>query len=129
MNKFNMAYLASPYSLFPAGIQAAFEQVCQEAGRLIRHGVPVFSPIALSHPLAVWGDLDPKDHSLWLPFDEPFMRWCDLLIVLEMEGWKESFGMAHEIEHFARAGKPIVHMKPGQVPAEFLPGGRFAPGA
>ena len=43
-------YLASPYSKYPEGTQAAFEMACWQAGLLIRAGVPVFSPIAHSHP-------------------------------------------------------------------------------
>jgi hypothetical protein len=40
------------------------------------------------------------------------------LIVCEMESWETSYGIGVEIAAFKKAGKPIVHMLPGQVPDE-----------
>jgi hypothetical protein len=60
------------------------------AARLLVAGMRVYSPIAHTHPLAIYGHLDPKDHSIWLPFDETMMAKADVLLVAHMEGWKDS---------------------------------------
>ncbi len=113
-------YLASPYSKFPGGIEEAFNAACYNAALLVAEGVPIFSPIAHTHPIAVAGNLDPLDHKIWLPADRPFIQLAHGLIVLEMEGWRESVGVAHEIEAFRTALKPIVPMTPGVIPHALL---------
>lgn len=113
-------YIATPYSKFPGGITAAFEGAAREAAALVKAGVPVYSPIAHTHPVALYGDIDPLDHDIWLPADAPFMEAAKGLIVCQMEGWEHSYGIGEEIKAFEAAGKPIVYMTPGVVPAEVL---------
>ena len=114
-------YIASPYSKFPDGIEAAFQAVCREVGLLIRAGVPVFSPIAHTHPVAMACDIDPFDHSIWLPSDAPMMEAAHGIIVCKLERWEKSYGVTHELERFRCAHKPVVFMTPGIVPNEVLP--------
>ena len=104
-------YLATPYSKYPEGIEAAFRDACRVTARLIRAGVPVFSPIAHTHPVAVYGDIDPLDHSIWLPADAPMMKGAWGLIVAHLDSWATSYGIKVEIEEFAKAGKPICHLE------------------
>lgn len=122
-----LAYLATPYSKYPGGIQKAFEDASRLAARLMRDGVKCYSPIAHTHPIALYGNVDPFDHSIWLPFDEAMMDVCNTLIVAKMDGWQESKGIAHEIAFFERFGKPIFHLDPDtltmrQVHNEAAPG-------
>jgi hypothetical protein len=114
-------YLATPYSKYAAGIEQAFIDACRETALLIRAGVPTFSPIAHTHPIAMHGDIDPLAHEIWLPADRPMMDAASGLIVCQMEGWEASYGIGVEIETFKAAGKPVVYMTPGVVPAEVLP--------
>lgn len=93
-------YLASPYSLYPYGQEAAFADVAKIAARLIRDGRCIYSPILHTHPIAKFGDLDPLDHGLWLKIDEANMERCDGLIVARMPGWDKSKGVRFEIEWF-----------------------------
>lgn len=109
-------YLGSPYTRYEArgdqpGIFAAFDDVCLAAAYLIRRGVPVYSPIAHTHPIAIMGGIDPLDHSIWLPADQPMMDAAGGLIVVKMPGWQESKGVQHEIEAFEVACKPIGFMQ------------------
>jgi len=103
-------YLATPYSKYPAGIEVAFQHAAKATADLLRAGVSVYSPIAHTHPVAVYGEVDPFDHDIWLPFDEAMMERANGIIVLKMETWDESRGIAHEIEVFKRAGKPVVYL-------------------
>lgn len=113
--KDSLAYLATPYSKWPLGLHDAFVEVSKLAARLLVAGVKVYSPIAHTHPLATYGFLDALDHTIWLPFDEAMMRVSDVLIVAHMDGWQQSKGVAHEIEFFKAAGKPIFDLDPGTL--------------
>lgn len=110
--KHTLAYLATPYTRFKPDIAAAFAQACKISARLIRAGLNVYSPIVHQHMVAAFGNLDPLDHSLWLPLDEVMMARTDVLIVAHMKGWDESKGIAHEIAFFERAKKPIYDLDP-----------------
>ncbi len=107
-----IAYLATPYSRYPGGIEKAFKDAAKLAGHLLCAGIKVYSPICHTHPIAIYGALDALDHSIWLPFDEAMMEAADALIVAHMEGWEESRGLAHEVRFFEDAGKPIYDLDP-----------------
>jgi hypothetical protein len=113
-------YLASPYSRYVGGLETAFQEIARNAALLIRAGVRLYCPIAHTHPIAMQGGIDPLDHGIWLPADRPFMFAACGLIVCMMEGWELSYGISVEMDEFARAGKPLVYMRPGQVPVEFI---------
>jgi hypothetical protein len=102
-----LLYLASPYSRYAAGIDAAFVEACRITASLISRGYSVYSPIAHTHPVALHGALDPLDHSIWLPFNAAMMHASSGLIVSLLPGWDSSTGVQHEIDYFAQAGKPI----------------------
>lgn len=107
-----LAYLATPYSKYPGSIASAFVDASKLAAKLMVAGVRVYSPIAHTHPLAMYGNLDPLDHRIWLPFDEAMMAKADVLIVAHMASWETSKGIAHEVEYFTRAKKPIFDLDP-----------------
>lgn len=102
-------YVGTPYSRFPGGIEAGFRAACKVTAELLKAGHPVFSPIAHSHPLAIHGDINPTDHAVWLPADAPMMDAAHGLIVAMLPTWRDSYGLAHEIDVFAKAGKPIIY--------------------
>ena len=106
----SLAYLASPYSRFHLGLEAAFIKASQIAAKLLVSGVKVYSPIAHTHPIAVYGDLDPMNLNLWYPHGHVMMERCDCLIVAHMEGWDTSHGVKTEIEYFRKMDKPIFDM-------------------
>lgn len=104
-------YVATPYSKYPGGLDAAFEEACRATAHLVRQGVKVYSPIAHTHPVAKYGEIDPYSHDIWLPVDRPFMDTAEGLIVVKMTGWDESYGISQEIKVFEAAGKPIKYME------------------
>jgi hypothetical protein len=109
-------YLASPYSKFPHGLEAAFHLACEQAALFVRAGIPVFSPIAHTHPIGLSSGLDMRDPAIWLPFDAPMMAAACGLIMLKAISWGQSHGMRVERETFEAAGKPIIWMEPGALP-------------
>lgn len=107
-----LIYVATPYSKYPRGLEMAARDAAEVMGDLVRLGLKVFSPIVHSHPICVHGDVPALDHSLWLTFDKALMDKSDALLVVHMDGWDESFGIAEETKAFKAAGKPVLHLDP-----------------
>jgi hypothetical protein len=103
-------YLATPYSKYPEGPEAAHIAACRIAAALMRFRIPVFSPIAHTHLLSVHGDLKDMEIAFWLDADRPMMDAAHGLIVAQLKGWRESVGVTHEIEVFKKAGKPMFYL-------------------
>jgi hypothetical protein len=104
-----MIYLASPYShRDPAVRQHRFDAVCRVAAELIRHGAVVYSPIVHGHPLCRY-DL-PTDWAFWQEYDLAFLKKCDRIVVLRLDGWQESVGVRAEVEAAARLGKLVNYL-------------------
>lgn len=115
LKKYDLIYVGTPYSKYPAGIEAAFVDACKLTARLLREGLKVYSPIAHTHPIAIHGEIDPYDHAVWLPFDGAMMEKSEAMIVAMMEGWETSYGVRHEIEVFAGAVKPVYFLEPTEL--------------
>jgi hypothetical protein len=105
-----LAYLGTPYTKFEPGLEAAFVEASNLAGRLLSAGVFTFSPIVHGHALATHAGLDPLDLNIWYGINQMFMTRCDVLIVAHMDGWQDSKGIAYEIEFFEKADKPIFDL-------------------
>ena len=103
-------YLASPYTKYPRGTDLAFVEISAITGRLLKAGVPIFCPIAHSHPIAIYGELDRLDHTVWLPLDEHQMHNAIGCIVATMNTWETSYGVAQELKHFNGRGAPILYL-------------------
>lgn len=112
LTRYGLCYLATPYSKYEAGIHMAFVDASVFAAKLMQNGVKVYSPIAHMHPIAMYGNIDPLNHDIWLPFDEAIMTVCEALLVAEMPGWQESKGIRHEIKFFATRNRPIHYLDP-----------------
>lgn len=103
-------YVATPYSKYPCGIVAAFEEACRATAWLVQQGCKVFCPIAHTHPVAMHGGIDPLDHAIWIPADKPLMDGASALVVVQMPGWETSYGITIEVEEFTKRGKPIFYL-------------------
>ena len=81
----------------------------------MKAGIICSSPIAHTHPIALYGDIDPLDQRFWSDFDAVFLEICDTLIVAHMDGWDQSSGIAHEIAEFQKAGKSVFDLDPATL--------------
>lgn len=108
-------YLATPYSKYKDGPQAASDAAARIAGDLIRQGIHVYSPIAHSHTIATNSKMDLHDYDIWLPLDEQFMKASCGIIVAQMDGWDKSKGIQWEIDWYKKNKKPIVYIHPGEL--------------
>jgi hypothetical protein len=87
-----LIYLASPYSHEDPRVREwRFRAAAWYASTLMQRGWLVFSPIAHTHPIAEFGL--PKGWDFWKQYDEKFLDACGGLVVLCIDGWKESVGV------------------------------------
>jgi Domain of unknown function (DUF1937) len=100
-------YVASPYSKYSGGMVAAHSEAVHFTADLLRVGVPAFSPIAHSHYIGLWGAL-PHTWDFWKEADWPMLHAADGLIVLMMDGWRESVGVSEELASFRKRLQPEI---------------------
>lgn len=101
-------YVATPYSSYPEGRDAAFLDACLATGGLVKRGFHVYSPIAHCHPIAMKCGLE-TDAATWAAFNDTMMQRADGLIVVMLPTWDRSIGVKAEIEFFRGAKKPIEY--------------------
>ena len=105
-------YLAIPYSHpDPAVREARFMMANMAAARLIERGEYVFSPISQMHPIALVGNL-PLGWEYWQGYDREVLEACGKLIVIMAEGWRDSTGVAGEMDIAMEYGISIEYMDP-----------------
>jgi Domain of unknown function (DUF1937) len=110
-----LTYLASPYSHpDPAVMERRYEAACKAAGYLMKQGECVFAPIAHSHRI---GQLlgQSTDHTFWLKQDFAILDKCDEMIVLMLDGWNHSFGVAEEIKRCKEHNKQVRYLFPADL--------------
>lgn len=106
-----MIYLASPYSHpEPAVREQRFFLACCAAATLISTGHMVFAPVVHFHPLVAFGL--PTDWSFWQAIDRQFLSWSEELVVLKLDGWRESIGVQAELQMARELAKPIRFIEP-----------------
>lgn len=75
-----------------------------------RERVVVYSPICHNHPIAQIHRL-PTDWEFWSQIDFPMIERCDRLVVVQLEGWMQSVGVAAEIDLASRLRKPVLFIE------------------
>ena len=109
-----MIYLASPdWHPDPSLRNQRFRAACRATAALLREGHTVFSPVVFGHSLASFDT--PGDWDFWEPHDREHLRQANALVVLTLQGWKESIGVQAEIGIARALGLPIAYL-PERVP-------------
>lgn len=112
LNKHSLIYVASPYSSYPHGHDRAYADVAEVCWWLRQSGIRHFSPIVYAHPLArVWG-VDQGNGAFWLDFDKTMMTVSDAMVIVDLDGWADSTGIAIETAIFESYHKPVYHLNP-----------------
>jgi hypothetical protein len=98
-------FLASPYTNYVAGHEAAYQRAKIVTNKLLTRGIAVYSPIVYSHQFVAYGlPITAKD---WEFLNDEMTRVCDGCIVYQLEGWKTSAGVKREVDYFTEQNKPI----------------------
>lgn len=105
-----LVYLAVPYSSPDREVRLArFRAANIAAGILVKRGDIVFSPISHTHPIAEECDL-PKGWEFWAAFDRAYLSASRLLVILCIDGWRESVGVNAEREIAKELRLPVEFM-------------------
>jgi len=103
-------YLACPYSHPHRSVRLIrFEAANRAAAALMAQGKHVFSPISHTHPIAEIGGL-PLGWDFWEGYDRAVLAVCAEVIVLMLDGWKESKGVITEIAIARELGLPVTYL-------------------
>jgi nucleoside 2-deoxyribosyltransferase len=106
-----MIYLASPHSSPDKGVMLSrFLCACKVAAFLFKQGELVFSPIAHSHYIAVFGN-NKAHYDDWRRFDEHMIDLSDKIVVAKIDGWERSYGIAEEINYAYKTGKTVEYLE------------------
>ena len=110
-----MIYLASPYSHpDPLVRQIRFDAACRAAAALIKAGHAVIAPIVQGHPLVRFGV--PGDWSFWAPLAREYIARCDEVLVLQIDGWRESQGVRAELALARELCRRVDYLQPEERP-------------
>lgn len=113
-----MYYLATPYSNYPGGHDAAADAADREAGFLIKHGINAMSPIAHCHRIFKSGYATGGDFETWKRWNFAMLYAAKGLIVCKLDGWAESKGVQAEIKIAQGLDMKVIYMEPGVLPME-----------
>jgi hypothetical protein len=104
-----LIYLASPYSKYPRGLDAAHHDICVIAGKLKGLGLYAFCPIAHCHYIAKVCDFD-SSYNFSAEFNKLMISRSDIFVIAMLDGWDQSEGVAGEKEHALLLRRPIYHL-------------------
>lgn len=114
-----LTYLCCPYTTPSiAERNARADHATKAAAFLIMdRGWNVFSPITHSHPMHAMG-LN-GDWDFWSVIDKQYLQMSQRVVVLCLDGWRESKGVCAEIEYAQFLGLPIHYMT-GKKPEAYM---------
>jgi hypothetical protein len=110
----HLYYLASPYSHADLEVMRTRADVVTKAAvDLLRQNIFVFAPIAYNAP---WEKYHlPSDWTFWQYFDKTFISRSDAIVVLQIDGWEKSVGIAAEIEFAEQSKIPVLYVTLEQI--------------
>jgi len=107
-----MIYLAAPYNdPCPVVIQQRMEKVYRTMADYMKHGEHVISPLFM-HEVAIRHNL-PQDYQYWEKYCINILSQLDehdKLVVLMLDGWDKSTGVASEIKFAKWRGMIIEYI-------------------
>ena len=118
MKKHVLFYLASPYTHKDKKVRRHRSKTATRAAiDLLKHRIHVFSPISYNSN-ADWNRTElPCEWPFWEVYDKNFLCRCDSVLVLMVEGWDKSVGIAAEIEFAKELNIPVFYKTQEQIEA------------
>lgn len=104
----SLIYLASPYSsINPAVREMRYERARVVTASLLKRGIPVFSPIVYGRAME---KIIGTDYISWKTFNDCMLDSCASMLVLTIDGWENSRGVAYEIDRAKGLKLPISYL-------------------
>ncbi len=117
-----MIYISCPYTHPDPSVQEyRYKMSCKAASKLFAAGIVCFNPLAHSVPAVEFGGCS-LTHSQWLAIDLEILRRCDEMLLLGLEGWRQSVGVKDELFEALALGKPVTLIEEADIEAlPFIP--------
>jgi hypothetical protein len=116
----SFCYLATPYTKYPGGIEAAYQLACSMASEMLLADINTFSPIVHAHAIATATGMNSLDHEFWMAIDFPFLDAAKVLVVGCAEGWDESLGVQQEMAYFLEQHRSIIRILPESISQTYI---------
>lgn len=111
-------YIAMPYSdtdpdivAFRMGVFARCDNV------FIKQGAFTVSPLQ-KHFTAIDASAVPGDWDFWKGYSEAYLSISQVMVVIMLDGWMNSTGVAGELAFCRSRNIPIVYLTPGDILSE-----------
>jgi hypothetical protein len=107
-------YLCTPYGVHEGGLDVAYKETCGYLDKLIKHNVPVYSPITHTHDtnIELTGDYA-ADSLFWVGWHSPFLiKSCGLIVICPNDWLGQSVGIKREIELGSEYQKRVFLLTP-----------------
>lgn len=114
-------YLATPYTRYPGGYDAAFDTASRIAARLYERGVLVFGPISHSHPISARLIEARPTYEHWLELDFWAIDNSAGVLVAQLPTWRDSVGVKKEIGRAQFDELPVLYLDPLTLDMRFEP--------
>lgn len=113
-------YISNPYNGTEEQKSQRAKIAAEVCGKLLKKGVHAWSPIVHNHAMMNdYGDFTLEERrTLILDFDFSLLLASKGMIVLKIDGWKESYGVSKEIELCHEKSIPIKYLDPRHLDSE-----------
>lgn len=111
-------YLAGPHKGTPEQEAHRVETCLKLTGAFLAQGIHVFSPIVYSSKLIEGLNISSSEERRCLLFTYllDFLKVSKGMILVTMEGWKESWGAQQELKFCQENHIPIYRVDPNKIP-------------
>ncbi len=107
-------YISNPYNGSDEQKESRAKIAAEVSGKLLKKGIHAWSPIVHNHAMMqAFNDFTLEERrTLILEFDFSLLRASKGMIVLTIDGWKESYGVGEEIKLCEKEGIPVKYLNP-----------------
>lgn len=115
----NLIYIGSPYTHEdPRIMELRYQKVLKVTANLLKEGFHVVSPIVHCHPLSVQFTL-PPNFDFWREYNLNLLSKCDILLVINTDGYLYSKGLKGECDFAKSQGIKIIQSY--ELPCKEIP--------
>lgn len=107
-------YVAAPCASPDPDLQSSRRAICDIfTVNLANQGIAAFSPLSYNVPLK--GPQLRPDFN-WYAFDLNFLAASEGMVVLQLDGWEQSYGVKLELNYCTAHSKPVLFHDPSKRP-------------
>lgn len=103
-----LVFISSPYSHPNPEVKVQrTKDVAKMVAKLMHHDIFGLSPVLYGLSIIQHGMELPDDWQFWAKYCHEYMKACQKVYIIAMEGWAESVGVQGEIEEAIKQNKEV----------------------